>query len=224
MRELLEPVAVGTVRGDDDLDARVERGRLEQEVDALRAVEAARGEDEPVRGLRAVGERLRRVRQHLGDEARRALEPTGDVRRRREEARRLAEREAVELLHLPTERTLLGRGAELPQRGAVELVRLSELMDEPDALLVMADDVRGELRRDDDVDLPPVRLVEVEHPPEERLRQHARAGIPLERHRDEIGLVAACPQLRDELVREDLGAAPGERHLRAQNRDTHVVL
>ena len=35
--------------------------------------------------------------------------------------------------------------------------------------------------------------------------------------------MAACPQLRDELVREDLGAAPGERHLRAQNRDAHVV-
>ena len=164
------------------------------------------------------------MRQHLGDEARRALEPPGDVRGRREQTRRLAERDAVELLHLAAERPLLRRGAELAELGAVELVRLPELVHEPDALLGVADDVRGELRRDDHVDPAPVRLLEVEQAPEERLRQHARAGIPLERDRDEVGVVPPRAELVDELVGEDLGAAPRERHLGPQDRDPHAAL
>ena len=59
----------------------------------------------------------------------------------------------------------------------------------------------------------PSDLLEVEQPPEERLRQHARAGVPLERHRHELGLVPALAQLVDELLGEDLGAAARERHL-----------
>ena len=162
------------------------------------------------------------MRKHLGVKAGRALEPAGDVRGGREQPRRLREGDPVELLHLPAERTILGRRPELPEIGAVELVRLAELVDEPHALLRVADDVRGELRPDDDVDPAPVRLLEVEHPPEERLREDAGAGIPLERHRDEVRLVAPRPQLVHELVREDLGAAPGEGHLRPQDCDPHV--
>jgi hypothetical protein len=41
-------------------------------------------------------------------------------------------------------------------------------VDEPDALLRVADDVRRELRRDDQIDPLPVGLLEVEHPPQER--------------------------------------------------------
>ena len=40
------------------------------------------------------------------------------------------------------------------------------------------------------------------------------AGIPLERHRDEVGLVAALAQLLGEALGEDLGAAAREWHLR----------
>ena len=47
------------------------------------------------------------MREHLGDEARRALEPARDVARGREEARRLAERGAIEILHLATDRAVL---------------------------------------------------------------------------------------------------------------------
>src|SRR5438445_9335966 len=78
-----------------------------------------------------------------------------------------------------------------------------------------------ELRRDDEVDRPAVRLLEVEQPPEERLRQHALAGIPLERHGDEVDLVLTGPQLADEVVREDLGAASLEGHLRGADGYPH---
>ena len=134
--------------------------------------------------------------KHLGLEAGRRLEPRRDVARDREEARGLAERDAVEVLHLPSQRALLGRVAELAERRAVQLVRLPELVDEPHALLGVAYEVGRELRRHDDVDSPAVRLVEVEQPPEERLREDARAGIPLERNGDEIGLVLPGAELR----------------------------
>ena len=161
------------------------------------------------------------MRQDLGDEARRPLEAPRDVRRRREEACRLAERAPVELLHLPAERPLLGRPAELPELGAVQLVRLPELVHEPHALLTVPDDVGRELRRHHDVDRAAVGLFEVEHAPEERLGEHAGARVPLERDRDEIRLVPARAQLRDELVREDLGAPTRERHLRPEDGDPH---
>ena len=168
------------------------------------------------------GSALGRMGQHLGREAGRPLEPAGDVRRRREQTRRLGERGAVELLHLTAQRAVLRRRTELPELRAVELVRLAELVHEPYPLLAVANDVRRELRRDDDVDPAPVGLLEVEQPPEERLGQHARAGIPLERHRDEVGVVPARPQLLDELVGEDLDASARERHLGAQDRDAHM--
>ena len=93
------------------------------------------------------------------------------------------------------ERAVLGRLGELAELGAVELVRLPELVQEPDDLVRVPDAVRRELRRDHEVDRAAVRLLEVEQPPEERLRQHPLAGVPLERHRDELGLVAALAQL-----------------------------
>ena len=87
-------------------------------------------------------------------------------------------------------------------------------MDEPDALVGVTDEVGRKLGRDDEIDLPAVRLVQVEHPPEERLREHALSRVPLERHRHEVGVVIPCAQLVDEPVREDLGTATSERHLR----------
>ena len=171
----LEPLAVGAVGRDDDVEAGRCARPPEQEIDPLRAVEAARGEHESLGRRRAVRQRLGRMRKHLGVEAGRALEPPGDVRGRREQARRLREGDPVELLDLPAERAILGRRPELAEVGAVELVRLTELVDEPHALVRVADDVRRELRRDHDVDPAPVRLLEVEHSPEERLRQDAGA-------------------------------------------------
>ena len=224
MSEPLEPLAIRPFAGDDDLERAVARRRLDQEVDPLRAVEAVDREDEVAVVLAAVLERLRRMWEHLGVEAGRRLDTVGDVLRDREEPGRLAERDAVERLHLPAGRPLLGRVAELPEVGSVELVRLAELVDEPDALLGVANEVRGELRADHEVDPLPVRLLEVEHPPEERLREDACTRVPLERDGDDVGVMPSTPELVDEPVREDLGAAVRERHLRAADGDSHCVL
>ena len=161
------------------------------------------------------------MRQHLGDEAGRALEPAGDVLRGGEEPRRLAERDAVELLHASSHRAILGRLAELPEVGAVELVGLPELVHEPDALLRVPDRVGGELGRHDHVDRASVGLRQVEQPPEERLRQHARAGIPLERDGDDLRLVPAGAQLVDEGIAEDLRPTVREGNLRPADGDPH---
>ena len=76
--------------------------------------------------------------QYLGDEAGGALEPACDVARGGEETRRLTQRNAVEVVYLPAHDAILGGLPELSELGPVELVRLSELMHQPDPLLRMA--------------------------------------------------------------------------------------
>ncbi len=158
---------------------------------------------------------------HLGDEPRRALQPTGHVLRRGEQARRLAEPDPVELLNAPANRPVLRRLAELTEIGAVELVGLPELVHEPDALLGMPHEVRRELRRDDHVDPLAVRLRQVEEAPEEGLCEHPCPGVPLERNGDAVGVVPAGLQLPDERIAEDLDPAVRERHLGPDDRDPH---
>ena len=75
VREPLEPLAVRPVPRDHHLETRVARGSLEEEVDPLRAIEPVHGEDEVPVALAAVVEVLRRMRQHLGRQSRRCLEP-----------------------------------------------------------------------------------------------------------------------------------------------------
>jgi len=128
----------------------------------------------------------------------------------------------IEVVELQPERALLGRLPELAQVGAVELVGLPELVHEPHDLAPVPHDVGRELRCDHEVDRPPVRLLEVDEPPEESLAEDARPRIPLERHGDERREVVARVQLVDELLREHLGAAVRERHLRRADGDPHV--
>src|SRR5207247_9182271 len=82
---------------------------------------------------------------------------------------------------------------------------------------------RPELRRYHAVDLAPVRLVEIEEPPENRLAEHALARVPLVRHRHEVDRVVARAQLGDEIVSEDLGTAARKRHLRRADGDPHAA-
>src|SRR5207245_6911794 len=110
---------------------------------------------------------------------------------------------------------------ELGERGAVEIPGLAELVQQPDDLAWVANRVRRELRRDHRVDRSAVRLLEVEQPPEERLRQHALSRIPLVRHRHELRLVPVLAERLHEPVREDLRAAALERHLRHADGESH---
>ena len=219
--ELLEPRAVRTVACHDDLQHRLDGGRFEEQVDPLRPVEPIHRQHEVAVPVVPVGELLGGMGQHLGDEPCRPLEPARDVLRGREQPCCLAEPDAVEFLHLPANRAILGRFAELTEVGAVELVGLPELVYEPHALLRMLYEVRGELRRDDHVDALAIGLGQIEQAPEKRLGQHAGAGIPLERHGDAVRLVAAHPQLLDERVAEDLCPTARERHLWSDDRYPH---
>src|SRR5207249_5335764 len=111
----------------------------------------------------------------LGLQTRCTLEPVRDVAGRREQLPRLTERDAVEPLDRASRRSILGALAELAELCAVQLVRLAELVQEPDDLVLMPNGVRGELRCDHEVDRASVGLVEVEQPPEERLAEHPLA-------------------------------------------------
>src|SRR5439155_14521471 len=158
---------------------------------------------------------------HLRTQACSALETVGDVARRREPLACLRERHAVEPLNGATRCAILRTLPELAQGRAVELVRLTELMQQPHDLVAVPDGVGRKLRRDHEVDRASVRLVEVEQPPEKGLAQHTLARIPLVGNRDEIGLVSARAELGYQIFLEDLGAAAGERDLRRADRDSH---
>jgi hypothetical protein len=87
----------------------------------------------------------------------------------------------------------------------------------------VADDVRGELRGDHQVDAPTIRFLEVEQAPEERLGQDALARIPLEGDADEVGVVAAALELGDQVVGEDLDSAPSEGDLWTADGNSQVL-
>src|SRR5947207_2415150 len=114
----------------------------------------------------------------------------------------------------PARRAVLRALAELPERSTVELVRLPELVQQPDDLVRMPDRIRRELGRDRQVDPPAVRLLEIEQAPEERLAQDAFARIPLVWDGHEGDVVLTRAQFGDEIVGEYLRPAALERHLR----------
>ena len=176
-RELLQAGAIGPLADDHAPQLRLAGGRLEQQIDALGAVEPADGQHVAALTVPgAVGQWLRRRRQHLRLQAELVAQPGGHVARDGEERARLAQRDAVEPVHGPPLRPLLRAFAELPQLRAVEVVGLAELVHEPDGLAAVPDHVRGELGGDHGVDRSAVRLLEVEQPPEEGLGEHAGAG------------------------------------------------
>src|SRR5439155_24045709 len=119
-------------------------------------------------------------------------------------------------------RALLRAFTELAELRAIELVGLPELVQQPHHLVRMPDGVGRKLRRDDELDSASVGLAQIEQPPEERLGEHALARIPLVGDGDEIRLVTASTELADQIVREDLGPAALERHLRCANGDPHL--
>ena len=134
-RHLLEARTVRPVSDDHAAERVVGGERVEQQLVSLRAVEAADRQDEVVVALRAVRKLLRRVGHQLGLQTRRALEPPCDVPRGCEELARLRERDTIEPLHRTARSAVLRRLAELPELCAVELVRLTKLVQQPDDLV-----------------------------------------------------------------------------------------
>ena len=105
----------------------------------------------------------------------------------------------------------------------VELVGLPELMHEPDDLVRMVDQVRRELRRDHEVRRRRAAGEQIDEPPHQPALEQPLVRPRLERHADDVRLVPASPELRDQLVREDLGASAHERLLRAADGDPHTA-
>ena len=215
--ELLEPLAVGPVADDHAAQRRVGGERLEQQVDALRAVEPADGEDEVVvarrSGRRAPAADAASPRPRAG----RALEPLGDVARGREQLPRLAERDAVEPLHARRIARSARRLAELAELGAVELVRLAELVQR--ARRPCSDGGRrttGTSSRSRGRSARPSASVRSSSRQRNACVSTRSPGYHLN---GTVTRSASCPrarQLGGQVVREDLGAAARERHLRAQ--------
>src|SRR5207248_9415435 len=69
---------------------------------------------------------------------------------------------------------------EFAVRRPAEIVNRAVLMEQPGDLVRMTDEVRRELRADDEVDTLAVRLAEIDHAPRGNLRQQFLFGIPLE--------------------------------------------
>ena len=152
-------------------------------------------------------------------------EPVGGVLRVREDLPRLSESRAVRLGDQLAPARVLGRGGEVALGRAEAVVRLAELVDQPDDLVLVPHEIGRELHRDHEIDALSVRLRHVEKPPRERGRQDLRARVPLERKTHELGLVPEGRELAHEAFRVALRAAGRERHLRGADEDArHLSL
>jgi hypothetical protein len=151
--------------------------------------------------------------QSLGGETVVLPHPVGRVLRVREHAAALAEHLGVEPDQRVPESDISFVVPEVAVNRAAQLVRRAVLMDQPGDLVRVAHEVRRELRRDHQIDRPSVALAEIEQPPRGGVGKDLALRIPLERHADELRLVAAHGQLARELPHVNLGAAMYERHL-----------
>ena len=80
-------------------------------------------------------------------------------------------------------------------------------MDEPRDFIGMTHEIRRKLGSDHQVDRFAVAFAQVDEPPRGRVRQDFLLRIPLERHADDLGLVAVGAQLLVQRADVVLGAA-----------------
>ena len=176
----------------------------------------ARGAEEVVAG-RTRAQAVRQGRRVVEGFTRQAVEPrqpVGHGLRRREELRRLAERPRVPL----------GQPALYLERGVVhtdvrealvgQLVRAAVLVEEPDHLARVPDEVAGEVGGHHQVG------VGGHEAPGERCVEEA-VLLPGDRQAHQLGLVAGGSERRDEVLLVLLGAAVDERLLCAAYQDVH---
>src|SRR5439155_10151607 len=126
----------------------------------------------------------------------------------------LAERQTVGCDHEVADRPSIGSLRQIAEPGMTpQLIRGSLLVDEPDDLAWMVDQVCGELHRDHHVDRHTVGFAKIEAAPQAHLMDELRRGSPLERDRRDLGLVPGLTQGADEPARVRLGAPRHERRL-----------
>ena len=70
-------------------------------------------------------------------------------------------------------------------------------MNEPRDLVGMADEIRGELRADDEIDRLAVGFAQIDQPPRRGMRENFALRIPLERNADELGLIPVARAAAD---------------------------
>ena len=143
--------------------------------------------------------------------------------RGREHLARLAERDLVEPLDAAAgARDPRADSPELAELGAVELVRLAELVHEPDDLVRVADAVGRELGRDTRSIGAPVGLGRGRASRQRNACVSTRSpGYHLNGTETMSASWPRARSCRDELVGEDLDAAARERHLRPADGDSH---
>ena len=165
----------------------------------------------------------RRVVQRRDVEAVVAAGARGGVGRVGEPPLALTEHRGVERDQPLAHRDVVFDVEEVAVARAGQLVRRAVLMDEPHDLVRVTHEVGRKLRRDHEVDRPPVALAEIEQPPRRGVRENLLLGIPLEGNADELGVVPGVTQLADQLTNVKLGPALHEGHLRFahENRPDH---
>ena len=106
---------------------------------------------------------------------------------------------------------------------AAQLVRDAVLMDDPGDFARMAREVCGKSRRNQQINRLSVTLGQVEEPPRGRLRQEPGFRLRAERNRDSVDLMTLAPQLVNEAMDVQFGAAFDEWHLRVGDNDAANV-
>ena len=130
--------------------------------------------------------------EHLGLDLVEAAQAVRHVPRDGVDGARLGEGAAVHGAdHLERLGVARLRGGEVAVGGAQQVVGLAELVDQPDDLVGMLDQVGGEAGGDHQVDPLPRRLLEVHQPPGEAPLQQLGPRRPVEGEGDDVHLEAA---------------------------------
>ena len=190
--------------------------RLDRELGALVVLEPGGAEHVvPVRALVQLVVQRRRVVERRARQAVEAGQPVGHDLGDGVDARVLLERPVVPLAEQPLglERDVVE--PEVGPGGVGGVVGAAVLVGQPAHLARVLGVVGREVGRDHQV------AVERDHAPGERSVEEP-ALLPADREPDQLGTVTLCPERGDQVLLEQLGPAPYERHLRAADDHVHV--
>ena len=189
--------------------------RVDGELDAFEGLEPSHRQH--VRAVRLVPEPVgqgRRMVQRLGRHAVETLQAPGRVGRDGVTSPALAQHVAVERVDPLAQPHVQVGMVEVAVFGAAQVVRRPVLVHQPDHLVRVADEVRRELRGDDQIHRCTVALAQIEQPPRGGVGQDFVLRVPLERHADDVRLVPGGAQPIDQRAHQQFGPPGHEGHLR----------